>query len=86
MKMILAASALALSFGFATAPSMAADAATCQANWTKLDAKKAGFVLTTEAKTEAAAMTKAGKKTAAADRISDKEYTEACLADVFKAN
>ena len=84
MKKILTATALALTPGLSAGPATAADAAACQASWTKMDAKKAGFVMGVDAKTEGAAMTKAGKKMAAADRITDKEYMESCLADVFK--
>ena len=83
MKKFLAASALALAFGFAAAPVMAADEAACAASWSKLDAKKTGYVMTTDAKAYMDAMSKAGQKTAAADRISDKEYMAACRANIF---
>ena len=84
MKNILAASALALAFGFAAAPVMAADEAACAASWAKLDTKKNGFVMTSDAKAHMDAMTKGGQKTAAADRFTDKEFMAACRADLFK--
>ena len=83
MKTFLAIAAVSLAAGFAAVPAMAADSAACQANWTKMDTKKAGYVMAADAKDEVAAMTKANRKMAAADRISDKEYMDACLADVF---
>ena len=86
MKTVLMTSATALLLGLAIAPAMAADTASCQASWTKMDAKKAGFVMAADAKNETAAMTKAGRKMAAADRITDKEYMDACVAGVFNTS
>ena len=85
MKIVLAIAAVALAAGFAAVPTFAADAAACQANWTKMDTKKAGYVMAADAKDQVAAMSKASRKMAAADRISDKEYMDACIADVFAA-
>ena len=85
MKIFLAIAAVALAAGFAAVPTFAADAAACQASWTKMDTQKAGYVMAADAKDEVAAMSKASRKMAAADRISDKEYMDACIADVFAA-
>ena len=77
----------ATAFGFALTfalPAMAADATSCQASWAKMDAKNTGFVMSNDAKDQMAMMTKAGIKTAAADRISSKEYMDACLANVYE--
>jgi hypothetical protein len=72
--------AFALAFAY---PAAAADNAACQANWAKMDAKKAGYVMSSDAKDYMEMMTKAGRKMAAADRISDKEFMDACMADIF---
>jgi hypothetical protein len=84
MSKILAATAIGFALAFSL-PAVAADSAACQANWAKMDAKKAGFVMMTDAKDQMGMMTKAGRKTAAADRMTDKEYMDACMADVFEA-
>ncbi len=84
MKKFISLAALAAVLNFANAPVTAADTTTCQASWTKMDAKKQGYVMNADAAAETAAMTKAGHKMAAADRVSEKEYMAACLADVFK--
>ena len=84
MKKYLTASAITLAFGFAAAPVIAADEAACTAIWSKMDAKKSGFVMSSDAKAHMDAMTKAGQKTAAGDRITDKEFMAACRADIFK--
>ena len=85
MKTITAAFVVALATSFSL-PAFAADSAACQASWTKMDAKKAGFVMSADMKDEMAMMTKAGRKTAAEDRMTDKEFMDACLADVFGAS
>ena len=82
MTRMIAASAFALTIGFAF-PSFAATQAECDAAWGKMDTKKAGYVMASDAKDHVAMMTKAGRKMAAADRISSKEFVESCLADVF---
>ena len=82
MKTITATFVVALATCFSL-PAIAADTAACQASWTKMDSKKAGFVMSADMKDEMAMMTKAGRTTAAADRITDKEFMAACLADVF---
>ena len=82
MKTITAAFVVALATAFAL-PAVAADNAACQASWTKMDSKKAGFMMNDDMKDEMAMMTKAGRKTAAADRMTDKEYMDACIANVF---
>ena len=76
MKKIIALAAVAVAVTFAAAPVMAADSAACQASWTKMDAKKQGYVMAADASSEVAAMTKAGKKMAAADRMSGVGSTE----------
>ena len=58
------------------APAMAASQAECEAHWSKIDSKKAGYVMRENAKNHMDRMAKAGKKTAAADRISDKEFID----------
>ena len=65
------------------AAAIAADTAACEASWTKMDSKKAGFIMSADMKDEMAMMTKAGRTTAASDRMTDKEFMAACLADVF---
>ena len=84
MKKILLATALGFAVTYAL-PAAAADAAACQAGWTKMDAKKQGYVTSTEQKEAMDMYSKAGRKTAAADRMTDKEYMDACIANVFEA-
>ena len=74
------AAALAISFA---APAMAASNAECEAHWTKLDTTKSGYVMASNAKDHHEMMRKAGRKMAAADRITDKEFMDSCLADIF---
>ena len=83
MDKIITAIALGLSICFFAAPAIAADAAACQASWNKMDAKKQGYVMNVDAQDTMDKMTKAGRKMAAPDRISDKEYMDACIADLF---
>ena len=82
MRKLLATVAAALAFGFAS-PSMAATSAECSAHWTKMDPNKTGYVMTSNAKGQMDMMKKAGRKTAAEDRITDKEFMDSCLADVL---
>lgn len=79
---VLAATALLFSLGF-VAPAMALSDAECSANWTKMDAKKAGYVMSSDYKGHVEEMTKGNMKMAAADRISAQEYTDACRAKLF---
>ena len=80
MLKILAATALVMGFA---GPALALSDAECTANWTKMDAKKAGYVMSSDYKGHVDAMTKANMKMAAADRISAEEYTNACRAKIF---
>jgi len=84
MSKIIAATVLGASLMFSL-PAFAADSAACQASWTKMDAKTVGYVMGTEAKDEMAMMKKANIKTAAEDRMTSKEYMDACVKDVFAA-
>jgi hypothetical protein len=84
MSKILAATTMGLALTF-TLPTLAADTAGCQASWSKMDAKKTGYVMHADQIDHMAMMTKAGRKTATADRMTDKEYMDACMADVFEA-
>lgn len=88
MKTVLAVSALALSVFasaiVATSPVLAADTAACQASWLKMDTKKVGFVMSADHRDHMDRMTKAGRTTAASDRMTDKEYMAACIADLFE--
>jgi hypothetical protein len=86
MTAIIKASTIAATIGLALSfslPAVAAESAACQASWTKMDSKKAGYVMHSDAKNEMAMYTKSGRKTAGADRITDKEYMDACLSDIF---
>lgn len=80
----LFATAAVLAFGFVS-PSMAATSAECSAHWAKMDSSKTGYVLMSnaDAKGQMDMMNKAGRKTAAADRITAKEFMDSCLADVL---
>ena len=84
MKAFLAVTSVAAMIALAL-PTKAADPAACQANWTKMDSQKTGFITGAEAQKHMDMMKKAGRNATAADRISDKEYMDACLADVFEA-
>jgi hypothetical protein len=84
MTKFLAATAFGFALTFAL-PVMAADATSCQASWAKMDAKNTGYVMSAEHKEHMDMMTKAGIKMMAADRISAKEYMDACLANVYEA-
>ena len=66
MNKFLAATAVVFAFSVAS-PAMAATQAECDAQWAKLDAKKAGYVMNADAKQHVDMMSKAGRKTAAAD-------------------
>lgn len=63
---------------------MAAESAACQASWTKMDPTGSGFASSTSAAKEMAEMKSAGLRTAAEDKLSAKEYMDACTKDVFK--
>ena len=67
-------------------PASAADNASCQASWSKMDSKKTGFIMGADAQHHMEMMKKAGRTTAAADRISDKEYMDACIAGIFDSS
>ena len=83
MNKTLIATAVALTMCLSV-PASAATDAECQASWSKMDTKKAGYVMSSDAQQHVDMMTKAGKKMAAPDRISAAEYTDACRADIFK--
>lgn len=83
MSKIIAATAIGLSFMFSL-PALAADEAACRASWTKMDAKNAGYVMSADNKEHVDAMAKANMKMAAADRISAKEYMDACVKNLFE--
>ena len=67
-------------------PATAADNASCQASWAKMDSKKTGMIMGADAQHHMEMMKKAGRTTAAADRISDKEYMDACIAGLFETS
>jgi 7-keto-8-aminopelargonate synthetase-like enzyme len=83
MTKVLTAAAIAFALT-ASLPAAAQDTASCTASWSKMDAKKQGYVMSTDSKEQMAMMTKAGRTTAAADRMTDKEYMDACIAKVFE--
>jgi hypothetical protein len=82
MKKFLAITAVAMAFGIAT-PAMSATSAECNAHWTKIENKKVGYVMASDAKSHHDKMTKAGRKMAAADRITEQEFMDSCIADIF---
>jgi hypothetical protein len=82
MNKFIAVTAATLAISLA-APAMAASNAECETHWSKLDTGKTGYVMTSNAKDHHEMMRKAGRKTAAADRITDKEFMDSCLADIF---
>ena len=82
---MIAATAIGFALAFSL-PAAAAESAACQASWSKMDAKNSGYVMHSDAKDQMAMYTKSGRKTAGADRMTDKEYMDACLSDVFEAN
>jgi len=82
MSKTIAATAIGIALMFSL-PAVAAESVACQASWTKMDAKNAGFVMSADAKDEMASMKKANLKTAAEDRMTSKEYMDACIKDVF---
>jgi hypothetical protein len=84
MQKILTATVVGLGLTFAL-PALAADTAACQASWAKMDTAKAGHVMHANHKDHMDMMAKAGRKTAAGDRMTDKEYMDACIANVFEA-
>ena len=78
----------AISFALALATSLPAiaatpDAATCEASWMKMESKS-GFITGADAQRHMDMMKKAGKPTAAADRVTDKEFMDACRAGIFE--
>ena len=85
MKTLISTTALALTLAFAAMPAVAADNAACQASWNKMDAEKSGYITSAhkDHKEHMEMMTKAGRNTAAPDRLSSKEYMDACEANVF---
>jgi hypothetical protein len=84
MQKILTATIVGLGLTIAL-PALAADTAACKASWSKMDAANAGHVMHANHKDHMDMMTKAGRKTAANDRMTAKEYMDACIADVFEA-
>lgn len=79
MKNYIAASAIGV-FLALSAPAMAATSDACKASWSKMDTTNQGF------SSDAAAMAKmksAGLRTAREDQMTDKEYMDACVKDVF---
>lgn len=82
MTKFLSLAAITLSVGFA-GPAFALTDAECTANWTKMDSKSAGYVMSSDYKGHVDAMTAGNMKMAAADRLSAKEYTDACRANLF---
>ena len=84
MKAFFAAASVAAMIALAL-PATAADSAPCQASWSKMDAQKTGFIMGADAQKHMDMMKKAGRTSSAADRISDKEFMDACIADVFEA-
>jgi hypothetical protein len=84
MIKIIAASAFAL-FTVLSLPAQAEESAACTVSWNKLDAKGEGYVMHNSAQAHAKAMKQAKRETAAEDRMTAKEFHDACLADVFTA-
>ena len=82
MKALIAATSVVAMLGLV--PAVALDTAGCQANWTKMDTTKAGHIVGADAQAHMDMMKKAGRTTAAADRVTDKEYMDACIAGVFE--
>ena len=83
MKSIFSALVVTAAVGFAM-PAFAADKAACLADWSKMDTTNAGFISGEAAQRHVAMMKKAGKTTAAADRMTSQEYMEACQASIFQ--
>lgn len=83
MNKLCGATAIAIALGFA-APAMAASEAACKAMWSKTDANNSGYISGKEAAIFMSAMIMNGRTTAAADRITAKEFIAACVADVFR--
>jgi hypothetical protein len=79
-----AALALALTVSQPAVAQTAPDAASCSASWNKMDAKKMGYVMSADSKEQMDMMSKAGIPTAAADRMTNKEYMDACMAKAFE--
>ena len=82
MSKTLALAAVGLSLSFSV-PAFAADSAACQASWSKMDANGTGYVMSSDASKEMAAMKAANLQTAREDRMTSKEYMDACIKDVF---
>lgn len=79
MKNIITASAIGV-FLALSAPAMAATSDACKASWSKMDTANQGYI------SDAAAMAQmksAGLRTAREDQMTDKEYMDACVKDVF---
>jgi hypothetical protein len=64
-------------------PASAEDSAACQQSWKKLDANNRGYVMYVDAEGHLAKMKKANLQSAAEDRMTAKEYADACKAGVF---
>ena len=81
IKTLLVAASVASMVGLM--PALALDTAGCQASWTKMDPNKSGHITGADAQRHMDMMKKSGRTTAAADRVTDKEYMDACIAGVF---
>ena len=83
MSKIIAATAICFTLALSL-PAIAADSQACQASWSKMDTKNNGYVMSSDAADQMAMMKAANLKTAAEDRMTSKEYMDACIKDVFK--
>jgi hypothetical protein len=64
-------------------PAFAEESAACQQSWKKLDANNRGYVMYVDAEGHLAKMKKANLQSATEDRMTAKEYADACKAGVF---
>ena len=76
-------SAAALAITVFSMPALALSDAECAANWSKMDSKNAGYVMSSDNQAYVDAMKAGNMTTAAADRMSAKEYADACRANLF---
>ena len=83
MLKVISAAAFTVLVGVAL-PASAATESECQSNWSKMDKKGNGYVAGSGARRYIAMMKKAKMSMANSGRISQSEYTSACIADVFK--
>ena len=83
MKKILASTAIGITLAFSV-PAFADDNAACEVSWNKLDTKNEGYVMHSSAQAQMKMMKQANRGTAAQDRMTRKEFKDACAADVFK--